>query len=145
MTATRLQWAVVAAAVLIAGAFFVSFILGLRSDAPVPDAVRERDIPGLFSGKRVEVLNASAKPGLARQATQLLRDAGFDVVYFGNATSTSRTSVVLDRVGKLEVAQGAGRTLGISSVATEKDSTRMVEASVVLGSDWAAPVKNPPR
>src|SRR5688572_16997413 len=108
MSHTRLQWAAVAAVVLIAGAFLVSFIMGLRSDAPAPAPIRERDVPGVFSGRRVEVLNASARSGLARQATQLLRDAGFDVVYFGNAGSTAPTSVILDRVGQMEVAQGAG-------------------------------------
>ena len=41
---------------------------------------------------RVEVLNAGGEPGMARMATDQLRDRGFDVVYFGNAESFGRDS-----------------------------------------------------
>ena len=40
-------------------------------------------IPG--DGIAVEVLNASGRDGLARKGTRVLRRAGIDVVYYGNA------------------------------------------------------------
>lgn len=116
-------------------AFAASFLIGLRQDAPVTPQSRERDIPGVFSGRRVEVYNSSGKAGLARDATQLLRDAGFDVVMIGNATG-SDTSRVVDRVGRKPLAESVARTLGITRVVSEPDSTRLVEVSVYLGADW---------
>jgi calcineurin-like phosphoesterase len=86
---------------------------------------------------RVEVLNASGRDGLARDATDRLRSAGFDVVYFGNAPGGIRdSSGVLDRTGHLAVARAAARRLGISSVRAARDSTLFVDATIVLGTDW---------
>src|SRR6266513_4744929 len=46
-----------------------------------------RPVPGEGAPRvTVEVLNAGARPGLARVATRLLREAGIDVVSFGNAS-----------------------------------------------------------
>lgn len=126
-------------------AFVLSFALGLRDGKHPAPVLRAR--PGeeqaiaaplsIENRRRVEVLNASGRAGLAREATLRLRDAGYDVVYFGNAsTSDEDRSVVFDRVGDPAVARGAARVLGITNVVTRIDSTRMVEASVVLTEDW---------
>jgi hypothetical protein len=126
------------------GAFVVSFALGWRPRAastpaatnttiarnPTPPAVANRLV-------RVEVLNASGKPGIARVATDKLRDAGFDVVYFGNAPgAVRRTSTVIDRGGKLEAARSMAAALEIVSVQSAPDNSRQVDASVLLGADW---------
>jgi hypothetical protein len=39
---------------------------------------------------RVEILNGGGHAGAAREATDQLRDLGFDVVFFGNAGSFDR-------------------------------------------------------
>jgi hypothetical protein len=126
------------ALVLVVAAFVISFVLGLGQDAaPVSMPGVDRPVPGLFTGRRVEVLNASRRAGLARNATEQLRAAGFDVVYFGNTSARGDSlSVVFDRVGKLEVAQAVGSRLGITRVETAIDSTRLVEVTVRLGVDW---------
>lgn len=86
---------------------------------------------------RVEVLNGGGRAGMARAATDELRQAGFDVVDMGNAASFDRdTSVVLDRVGRMDLARGVAESLGIHSVQAQLDSGRFVEATVVLGADW---------
>src|SRR5687768_1490685 len=55
---------------------------------------------------RVEVLNGGGRQGMARTATDVLRDRGFDVVFYGNATDPDGdSSVVLDRVGRLDLAR----------------------------------------
>jgi hypothetical protein len=126
------------------GAFIVSFALGWRPGAriaPTPaDTMSLRPLaPPVASAKaiRVEVLNASGKPGLARVATDKLRDNGFDVVYFGNAAGPARkTSSVIDRVGKLEAAHTVATAIGIASVQSTVDVSRQVDTSVILGSDW---------
>jgi hypothetical protein len=86
---------------------------------------------------RVEVLNAAGVAGLARTATNRLRDRGFDVVYYGNARSLHPdSSWVIDRVGDPAVAHHVARTLGISRVASRPDPDLYLEVTVVLGTDW---------
>jgi len=110
---------------------------GIRDRRPTGD-----DAPaaiGLMDRVRIEVLNAGGVPGAARRATEMGRDAGFDVVFYGNAASFDRVaSEVVDRVGRPEVAETVARVLGISNVRTERDSTRYVEVSVILGSRWGS-------
>ena len=88
----------------------------------------------------VEVLNASGRPGHARGATRLLRRAGIDVVFFGNAPpgtgALDSTRIVVRR----EAAAGAGErvreALGVGRVTTELDSARLLDVSVLLGTDF---------
>lgn len=89
---------------------------------------------------RVEVLNAAGRPNLARQATDVLRDGGFDVVYFGNASAfDGQPSVVLDRVGRVELARTVADALGIRQVRSEPDTNLFVDVSVRLGEEWDRP------
>lgn len=89
---------------------------------------------------RVQVLNATPTHGLAREATRVLRDRGFDVVETGNAPrGTPPLSTVLDRVGNLEQARQAADALGITRVDTRRDPNLLLDVTVVLGSDWKAP------
>ena len=86
---------------------------------------------------RVEILNAGGHSGAAREATDRLRDQGFDVVFFGNAGSFDRdSSVVLDRMGRLDVARDVADALGIRNVRSEPDSNLYLDVSVVLGMEW---------
>ena len=89
---------------------------------------------------RVEVLNAGGITGLARDATEYLRDSGFDVVGFGNARDfDADSSVVLDRVGQGEIARAVADVLGIDNVRSQPDSNLYVDVSVLLGSEWRHP------
>ncbi len=88
----------------------------------------------------VEVLNAGARPGLARVATRLLRQAGIDVVGFGNAPSDAgpldSTRIVVRR-GSAELGRRVRKALGVGRVALQLDSTRLLDVSVLLGADFA--------
>ena len=97
----------------------------------VPDDVRIK----------VEVLNASGQRGLARRATFALRDAGFDVVRFDNATENRDSTLVLSRSGKDDWAELVARALGGAKVESRPDSTRYVDVTVLLGADWRPPAK----
>lgn len=86
---------------------------------------------------RVEVLNAAGIPRLAQRGTDLLRDRGFDVVFYGNARGFhADTSLVVDRVGDPAAAAAVAEAIGIERVRSEPDSTLYLEATVVLGRDW---------
>jgi hypothetical protein len=88
---------------------------------------------------RVEVLNASGVPGLAAKGRTVLRDRGFDVVYVGNAQGYAPdTSLVLDRVGRMELARSVADQLEIPRVYARPDSNVFVDVTVVLGKDWTA-------
>jgi hypothetical protein len=87
---------------------------------------------------RVEVLNAGGVAGVARDVRDLLIDDGFDVVQWGNASSFDRDStVVVDRVGREELAEAVANALGIRNVLLEPDPELFVDVSVLLGRDWA--------
>lgn len=86
---------------------------------------------------RVEVLNAAGIPRLAQRGTDLLRDRGFDVVYYGNARGFHPdTSLVLDRVGDPAAAAAVAEAIEVPRVRAERDTSLYLEATVVLGTDW---------
>jgi len=95
----------------------------------------------LVSGRvKVQVLNGGGLSGVALEATRLLRDAGFDVVSYGNARTFSQdSSVVMDRVGQWENARLVAEVLGIKATVSEPDSDLYVDVSVVLGPEWTRP------
>ena len=87
---------------------------------------------------RVDVRNGGDVSGMARSATRRLRADGFDVVHWGNASATERgeTSVVIDHVGRPDMAQAVAKALGISNVQSDPDPNLYVDVSVVLGKEW---------
>ena len=129
-----------AAVALFAGSFLVGLLESgsaePRSLADPPPA--KTALPDPQPAARVEVLNASGLAGLARRATESLRAGGFDVVFYGNAGShiTPDSSAILDRSGDIDRAREIGRLLGIETVRTEPDTTRLVDVTVIIGRDW---------
>ena len=92
---------------------------------------------------KVEVLNASGVSGLARRATFLLRDRGFDVVGWGNDPRGSRNeTLILDYTDKPEAAERLARVLGGAQVERGMDSLdRGLDLTVKLGSGYRPPVE----
>lgn len=107
------------------------------------DAAPARAIPGdRGPALLVEVLNASGEPGDARIGTRILRRAGIDVVYFGNALASvgplDSTRIIVRR-GRADVGALLRKTLGVGRVEVELDSGRLLDASVLLGADFVPP------
>lgn len=140
------------------------FLVILLAGALVGSALSQWGSPPLLPGTeglrprsqervRVEVLNGGGHAGAAREATESLRELGFDVVFFGNAGTFDRdSSIVLDRMGRVERARDVADALGIRVVRTEPDSNLYLDVTVVLGRDWepapepaAAPAAAAPR
>ena len=100
-------------------------------------------VPGAGSaGPRVmvEVLNASGTPGLAKVGTRVLRRAGIDVLTYGNAPETVGTldsTRIVVRRGTEQVGRRVRRALGVGQVVVQLDTARLLDASVLLGADFA--------
>jgi hypothetical protein len=88
---------------------------------------------------RVEVLNSTRVRGLARNATELLRNRGFDVVLVGTAAAQRDSTLVLDRSNHPEWARRVAAALGGARVEARPDSAHYVDVSVLLGNTWRPP------
>ena len=89
---------------------------------------------------KVEVLNATKQRGLARRATQYLRDRGFDVVGMGNSQEKLEKTVVYDRSNHKEFAALVARAMR-GRVETRPDTSRYLDVTVLVGDDWAPPAE----
>jgi hypothetical protein len=90
---------------------------------------------------RVEIINATKTRGLARRATRLLRDRGFDVVTFTTSSTLQDSTVVLDRTSHPDWAKLVGQALGGARVEARPDTSRYVDVTVVLGTTWRTPAQ----
>lgn len=105
------------------------------------DGTETRPIPGdKGAAITVEVLNASGRAGDARVGTRLLRHEGIDVVYFGNAGASMLDSTrIIVRRGPAKVGEKVRAALGVGRVEIELDSSKLLDVSVLLGSDFVPP------
>jgi len=108
------------------------------SDAQVDAPVNAKAPPG--TRIKVEVLNATTTKGLARRATLFLRDRGFDVVAIGTAREQREASLVIDRSKHPAWAQLIANAMG-ATVTSRPDSSRYVDATVLVGSSWRPPAE----
>jgi hypothetical protein len=111
----------------------------IPGSAPSPGAAA----PVVPAGTRikVEVLNGTTTRGLARRATMVLRDAGFDVVLVGTEHAAGDTTLVIDRSNHPEWARLVADAMPPARVESRPDSTRYVDVTVVIGRAWRAPTQ----
>lgn len=95
----------------------------------------------------VKVWNATSRGGLALRVARRLREAGFDVVEWGNYNGRQAKSRVIDRSGRFESARGVAEALGVGSLYSDTDPALRTDVEVVLGEDaavrWDAAQENP--
>lgn len=139
------RWpAVAATTVIVATALAVSIWRGwLPGVSPVGGRAAHRVERVIAAGTRVkvEVFNATDTRGLARTAAAELRDAGFDVVFFGNTSERLDSTVVRDRSNHPEWATLAARTMAPATTEVRPDSGRLVDLTVLVGKGWRAPTE----
>ena len=88
---------------------------------------------------RVQVLNTTKTRGLARRATRVLRDRGFDVVELGTTSPAIDTTLVLDRSGHPAWAASIAEILQPARPLARRDSSRYLDITVLLGRSWRPP------
>jgi len=91
---------------------------------------------GFLTDIKAEVFNATRRKGLAEKLSKNLRGYGCDVVLWGNWGTRKKNTEVITRNGDFSKASRVARILGCSRIRTEIDSSRMVDVSVVIGSDF---------
>jgi hypothetical protein len=90
----------------------------------------------------VRVVNATAVRGLARRATLWLRDFGYDVVDFDSAPKMALTETRIEvHTGHDAWAERVRKALGVGRVVTRPDTSRYVDLTVFVGSDWQPPAE----
>ena len=130
----RIRGLTVLVVVLLVGAYLGS-TFGQWSTASEPALPPVTAMPG--ERVRVEVLNGGGILGRALEARNRLRNRGFDVVYYGNQRPFERdSSVVIDRIGRPDLAEAVASVLGIQTVRTELEANLLLDVSVVLGREW---------
>jgi hypothetical protein len=135
---TRVRGVAIVVLVLVTGAVLGSwFAEWLRAPATAGTPVRIT-VPTVFGERvRVEVLNGGGRSGMAKAATDALRDRGFDVVDVGNwSTFDEPTSFVVNRMPGLEDARRVADLLGIGEVRGDTTENLYVDVTVVLGQEW---------
>jgi len=120
----------------------VGLWFGVATDAPeavnnVPEELRAPEGVRI----RVQVLNSTTTRGLARRATMLLRDRGFDVVEAGTSSEQLDSTLVLDRSRHPEWASRVAAVLGGARVEARPDTSRYLDVTVLLGRSWRPPTQ----
>jgi hypothetical protein len=110
---------------------------GIRHFLDRPERVEGHAFPVPAGEDRIvaEVLNGTEVNGLARVGTRLLRQAGIDVVYFGGAAKVDSTTVIVRRGDRVR-GEAVRKVLGLGRVREQRDTTRHVDVSVILGPDF---------
>lgn len=92
---------------------------------------------------RVRVVNSTDVNGLAKRATSILRDHGFDVVeYEGDRRKTPRAmTVVQTQTDHADWGDRVIRVLGKGTLEQLADTSHYVDVTVLLGLDWKAPAQ----
>ena len=139
----KVRWAAVAVLLFGVSAAIAAFATR-KTSAPVRETALgrlvTREVTAPANARvRVEIINATKTSGLARRATRVLRDRGFDVVKYSTSSTTQDSTLVLDRTNHLDWAELVGKALGGARVAARPDTSSYVDVTVVLGGNWRAP------
>ena len=110
---------------------------------PLVPALRPHPVRRVPEGVRVkvQVLNTTRVRGLARRASHLLRDQGFDVVEMGTTGPLRDTTLVIDRSNHAAWAAGVAAALAPARVETRVDSSRYLDVTVLIGRTWRPPAE----
>lgn len=142
----RLHAGVVVAVLLLVGALLGSVLLewgdrrvGSGIPADRTPLTQGTSSSGELDRVRVslEVLNGVGDRGAAERVSERLRDMGFDVKTFGNASSFDQgRTELLDRSGRAGAARAIADSLGGVPVRMDPAPELYLDATLLLGADW---------
>ncbi len=121
--------------VILASLFFL--VLGVSSYKGIKKRKREKLKYTLNKKIRVEVLNGTDVPDLARRLTYVMRRDSFDVLIYGNSkTKLEKTVVVERRDSSMRYSSHVAKWYGIKYKTIEIDPDHIIDVSVVIGADY---------
>ncbi len=86
---------------------------------------------------KVQVLNGSGKPGVAKRVRDKLVRNGYNVVEFGNADSQNyKETIILDRVGNMKKAVKVASLLKCNLIFPKINKFIMIDITVIVGKDY---------
>jgi anionic cell wall polymer biosynthesis LytR-Cps2A-Psr (LCP) family protein len=87
----------------------------------------------------IEVLNGTSVGGLARRAANVFQSYGYEVISVANADNADyQKTVVLDRKGRLEIAQRIANLIRCQRVYSRLEETidMSIDVTIILGTDF---------
>ncbi len=134
----------VALLVLVVAVLAVSLLVNvpLVQEAVFSDQVAtsvESEYPSASEIYQVEVRNGVGVSGIAEQMRSYLRSKGYDVVGVGNhETFTVEQTMIVDRIGNVDIAQEVAASLGLPFERIHQDlrSEFHLDVSIILGKDY---------
>ena len=90
----------------------------------------------------IEVLNGTYQQGLARNASILLDNAGYNILQVGNADRMDyEHTVIINHIGNEEAAKALGDFISCYNIITEEidlddEGDEDVDFTLILGNDW---------
>ncbi len=91
----------------------------------------------------LEILNGTYKQGLARNASILLENAGYNILQVGNGDRMDyEHTVIIDHIGNSEAAAALGDFITCYNIITDSeglssdDDSGNVDFTLILGNDW---------
>ena len=123
------------------GFVFLSFlgflIFGISAIMAHKRRIRERKKYTINKNIRVEVLNGTNVPDLARRLTYVMRRDSFDVLVYGTSrTKLPKTVVVERRDSTMKCAAHVASWYGIKEKTLEIDPDHIFDVSVIIGADY---------
>jgi polyisoprenyl-teichoic acid--peptidoglycan teichoic acid transferase len=109
----------------------------MRGETIVDDAAASTIPKSNVGTITINVWNASSKKGLAYDVTKVLRQAGYDVLDWGNFPANQIQTRVVDRRGKITNARSVAETLGVESYHSEPNPKVLVDVEVVIGENYS--------
>ena len=117
---------------------YFSYALLSQSAKPI-ESVNQNMPAGQARVIQLDVLNGCGAKGVGSKFTTYLRSCGFDVVEMKNyKTFNVQQTLIVDRIGDLELARRVASALGVSSknIIQQINPDYFVDVSVVIGNDF---------
>ena len=113
--------------------------VGISAGAPQLDP---RGMAPAGQRVRVRVVNTTKSRGLARRASDFVRDLGFDVVDYDSDSKLQDQTTVVSHTGHRDWAERLARGVKADTIVTRAESTlHYVDLTLLIGSNWKPPAK----